>query len=83
MGRSKLTYIQRATRINELLVQLDAICSDDHKKISDYTQSELVEEASYCLDKLTEDLNDDSFADDISYNKKQIRMLRKYLNDFS
>jgi len=83
MGRPKLTYIQRATRIDEFLVQLDAICEDDHKKISDYTQDELVEEAQYCLDKLTEDLNDDSFVDDAPYNKKQIRMLRKYIDDFS
>ena len=81
--RKKLTYIQRAYKIEEFSIQLDAICEDDHKKISDYSQEDLVSEAEYCLDTLTEDLYDDPDPETISYKKKQIKMLEKYIDDFS
>ena len=91
MRKPKLSYVQRTYEIDELLVQLDAICEDDGKEISDYSQNELVEEAWHCLDVLKDDLRHDYTlsADDcnakkaINYTKKQIRLLKKYIDDFS
>ena len=37
----KKNYVQRTYDIDELLVHLDAICEDDGKEISDYTQEEI------------------------------------------
>jgi hypothetical protein len=82
MSKQKLTYIQRAYDIDELSVQLDAICEDDGKEISDYSQEELVEEAEHRLDVLKDELHDDSFAEYVDYNKKQIKKLEKYIHDF-
>lgn len=79
----KKNYVQRTYGIDELLVHLAAICEDDGKKISDYTQEEIVEEAEHCLDVLKDDLREDSFPDDITYDKKQIKKLKKYITDFS
>ncbi len=79
----KKNYVQRTYGIDELLVHLAAICEDDGKKISDYTQEEIVEEAEHCLDVLKDDLREDSFPDDITYDKKQIKKLKKYIADFS
>ena len=83
MSRQKLTYVQRTYDIDELLVNLVAICEDDGKEISDYTQEEIVEEAEHCLDVLKDELHDDSFAEYTDYDKKQIKKLEKYIHDFS
>ena len=90
MKKSKLNYVQRTYEIDELLVHLDAICEDDEKEISDYSQEELVDEAQNCIDVLKSDLQDDysldandpEAKDNISYGKKQIKLLQKYINDF-
>jgi GTPase Era involved in 16S rRNA processing len=95
----KKNYVQRTYDIDELLVHLDAICEDDGKEISDYTQEEIsdytqeeisdytqgeiVEEAEHCLSVLEDELPEDSFTEDKAYDKKQIRKLKKYIADFS
>jgi len=79
----KKNYVQRTYDIDELLVHLDAICEDDGKEISDYTQGEIVEEAEHCLSVLEDELPEDSFTEDKAYDKKQIRKLKKYIADFS
>jgi hypothetical protein len=82
MAKQKLTFLQRALRIEELAMQIHTICEDDEKKPKDYTLKEILNEAYYVLEKLQSDLQDDSYDADKKYNRNQIAKLKRFINDF-
>jgi hypothetical protein len=84
--------IKSAKAISELAYDLDNICTDDKKKIEDYTDAEIVNEAKHVLSLFTdsnethwnaEDLRGENGAEQQKWARGEVRMLKSFIKKYS
>lgn len=86
----KKTIYQEASDIHELQVSLENISTDDKKAITDYTQTEMVNEAKWVLNNflsygcsLHEMLDGTEGKETQRDAKKQVKQLQKFIKKWS